>query len=157
MMMRGEFFESYDDAEWEEESDNDMDFGLVHRKVFSPPSPNLEKSAGKSNQTSEDRMTQLIHLQKSNGIFELSSEKWAGSVFEEYSGTYLDVQSNCPSGIPMESWLTALAINICEMKMSDKKVLWELVVQKSTKCLRQLHKDQHQMLLDKAKELIRNY
>ena len=142
-----------DDDSLVEQCDNDMDCGIFD----SAPSTNLKSSSEKSNHTSEDRMTELVHLQKSNGIFELSSEKWAGSVFEEYSGTYADVQSRCPSGIPLESWLTALAINICEMKMSDKKVLWELVVQKSKKCLMHLHKDEHQMLLDKAKELIKNY
>ena len=140
-----------EEEEREEESEDDMGCDLFD----SAPFTNLTSSSGIRNQQPEDRMTELIHLQKSNGIFELPSEKWAGSVFEEFSGTYADVQSKCPTGIPLESWLTALAINICEVKMSDKKVLWELVVQKSKKCLKQLHNDEYQMLLEKAKELIK--
>ena len=84
-------------------------------------------------QSLEEKITSLIYMQNSNGIFDLSSEEWEGSVFDEYAGKFADVGDICPLGISFENWLTALAINIFELKMSNKK----LVVQKSKNFLKQ--------------------
>ena len=84
---------------------------------------------------SMDEMTELIYLQKSNGVFEISSENWIGSVYEEYLGSYFDVKSSCPTGIYINLWITALSMKIFEVKMEDKKDLWDLVMQKSHKFL----------------------
>ena len=103
-------------------------------------------------------MTQLISLQKSNGIFEISPPNWKGSVFEVFAGKYEDVQSSCPTGIKLNLWITALAIKIMEVKMSEKKELWELVIQKSKKLLnKEIKKNSEtiQLLLDKAEEYIK--
>ena len=103
-------------------------------------------------------MTELISLQKSNGIFEISSNDWPESVFDFYAGKYEDVQTGCPSGVALNLWITALAIKIMEIKMSDKKELWELVVQKSKKSINvelKKDKDQLQMLLGKAEEYVK--
>ena len=107
--------------------------------------------------TSQDRITSLIHFQKSNGIFELSSDDWEGSVFHKYAGKYFEVTANCPEGIPIASWLTALAISILKMKMNKKRTLWELVAQKSMKSLKRNHGDEHQMLIVKAEEFIEHH
>lgn len=82
-----------------------------------------------------DKMTELINLQKSNGEFELSSENWAGSILEAYLGNYSDVKSCCPNGININLWITALSMKILEVKMDDRKDLWDLVMQKSHKFL----------------------
>ena len=82
-----------------------------------------------------DKMTELINLQKSNGIFETSSDNWIGSVLEEYLGGYSDVMSSCPNGIDINLWITALSMKILEVKMDDRKDLWDLVMQKSHKFL----------------------
>ena len=106
----------------------------------------------------EDRMTELISLQKSSGMFEISSNDWQNSVFEYYAGEYVAVQDSCPPGITIILWTTAIAINILEIKMSDQKELWELVARKSKNCLNvELKKDKQQLqnLLDKAKEYIK--
>ena len=84
---------------------------------------------------SMDKMTELINLQKSNGVFEISSENWIGSVYEEYLGSYSDVKSSCPKGIDINLWITALSMKIFEIKMEDKKDLWDLVMRKSHKFL----------------------
>ena len=113
--------------------------------------------AGKTTKP-EDRMRELIGLQKSNGMFELSSEDWIDSVFEVYTGNYVDVQSSCPTGVAFNLWITALAIKIMEIKMSETKELWELVLHKSKERLNiELKKNekQCQMLLNKAEERIK--
>ena len=105
----------------------------------------------------EDRMSELISLQKSNGIFDISSNDWTESVLEFYVGKYEDVHSCCPPGVTITLWITALAIKILEIKMSDKKDLWELVAQKSKKSLNvelKKNKEQLQALLDKAEEYV---
>ena len=111
----------------------------------------------KTNQT-KDRMTELIGLQKSNGIFDISSKDWAESILECYAGKYEDVKSSCPPGVKVELWITALSIKIMELKMSNQKELWELVAQKSKKSLNvelNKNKDQLQMLLDQAEEYLK--
>ena len=103
----------------------------------------------------EDKMSELISLQKSNGIFDVSSNDWTESVFNFYLGKYEDVSSSCPPGVTITLWITALAIKIMEIKMSDKRELWELVAQKSKKSLNvelKKSKEQLQELLDKAEE-----
>ena len=104
-------------------------------------------------------MTELISLQKSNGIFEISSNNWIDSVFEFYSGmSYDECQSRCPSGVAFNLWITALAIKILELQMPSQKELWELIVQKGKKCLNvELKKDKEklEMLLNKAEECIK--
>jgi hypothetical protein len=114
------------------------------------------KNSRKTKQT-EDRMSELIGLQKSNGIFEISSKDWTESVLDFFAGKYKDVQSSCPPGVTLELWITALAIKIIEVKMSDKKELWELVAQKSNKALNvELKNDEEQIqtILDQAEEYL---
>ena len=134
-----------------EESDDDMGCDL-----FDDNSGAIDDSP-KTNQT-KDRMTELIGLQKSNGIFDISSKDWAESILECYAGKYEDVKSSCPPGVKVELWITALSIKIMELKMSNQKELWELVAQKSKKSLNvelNKNKDQLQMLLDQAEEYLK--
>ena len=104
------------------------------KMITNPMSDCSMKNSRKTKQT-EDRMSELIGLQKSNGIFEISPKDWTESVLDFYAGKYEDVKSSCPHGVRLELWITALAIKIMEVKMSDKKELWELVAQKSKKSL----------------------
>jgi hypothetical protein len=96
-----------------EEVDDDMECVLLDDDSLA-----IDDSR-KTNQT-EDRMNELIGLQKSNGIFEISSKDWTKSVMDFYAGKYEDVKSSCPPGVTLELWITALAIKIMEVKMSDK-------------------------------------
>ena len=109
-------------------------------------------------QHSKDKMTELINLQKSNGAFEISSENWIGSVYEEYLGSYSDVKSSCPEGIDINLWITALSMKIFEVKMEDKKDLWDLVMRKSHKFLNaELNKinENYENLMNQAEKLVK--
>ena len=103
-----------------------------------------------------EKMTDLINLQKSNGSLELSSVNWGGSVLEEYLGSYSDVQSNCPPEIEMNLWITLLSMKIFEIKMADKKDLWDLVMRKSHKFLNQQVKGNIENLIDQAEKYVKS-
>ena len=136
-----------------------IDAGLNSPRSSSSPHPkSIRQHEFLENvtQSLEDKMTSLVYMQNYNGIFDLSSEEWEGSVFDEYAGKFDDVVNICPLGISFENWLAALAINIFELKMSNKKKLWELVVQKSKKFLKQTVGDDYEILLSKAKDWIHN-
>ena len=108
---------------------------------------------------SNDRMTELINLQKSNGMFDVTHEHWAGSVLEIYLGSYIDVTSNCPSGIEIHLWITALSMKILEIKMGDKKELWDLIARKGQKFLNlEMQKENRncQELLDQAETYVKS-
>ena len=105
----------------------------------------------------DDRMTELISLQKSNGAFKISQANWMGSVFELHTGKFQDVQSNRPAGITIDVWMTALAFKILELEMATQKDMWELAARKSKKyILLELKEDQEhlKMLLNNAEEYI---
>ena len=107
---------------------------------------------------SMDKMTELINHQKSNGVFEISSKNWIGSVLEEYLGNYPDVKSCCPKGIEINLWITALSMKIFEVKMEDKKDLWDLVMQKSHKFLiAELNKvdETYENLMNEAEKFVK--
>ena len=92
-----------------------------------------------------------------SSAFKLYSKKWKNSVFEEYTGSYEAVQSSCPKCVKITLWITALAIKILELKMLEKKDLWELVAQKSRKYIHaKLNQDikERFSLLAKAEEYI---
>ena len=106
-----------------------------------------------------DKMTELINLQKSNGVFELSSENWNGSVLEEYLGSYSDVMSSCPNGIDINLWITALSMKILEVKMADREDLWDLVMQKSKKFLNaEVNKvnENYENLMNQAEKFVKS-
>ena len=143
-------------AEHCESIDFSDDDGFVEIKDFSRRVIVCEMSSNINVMgNSGDRMTELINLQKSNGVFELSSENWVGSVLEEYLGSYSDVKSNCPPGIEMNLWITALSMKILEIKMGDKKDLWDLVMRKSHKFLNQKLKGNLEILIDQAEKYVK--
>ena len=122
-------------SEEDDESDDDMGFGMMDNdsgaescvfKGFGLTTDSVSKT-----KQPKDRMTELISLQKSNVIFDISSNDWTESVLDFYAGKYEDVQSSCPSGVAINLWITSIGIKIMEIKMSDKKELWELVAQKA--------------------------
>ena len=118
-------------------------------------SKNIEKkSQVEVKKNSTERMTELISLQKSNGVFKISDEDWTGSVLEDYLGSYSDVKSNCPLGIEMNLWITALSMKVLEIKMEDKKDLWDLVMRKSHKFLNQELKGAMENLIDQAAKYV---
>ena len=107
----------------------------------------------------KDKMTELINLQQSNGSFDVSNKDWTGSVLEEYLGGYIEVKSCCPIGLKMSLWITALSIEILEVKMDDKKELWDLVLRKSRKFLKdQLSKEDgdYKELIDLAEIYVKS-
>ena len=103
--------------------------------------------------TLDDKMTALISLQNANGMFALSGDGWNESVFELYVGKLEEVKSACPKHIGFDLWTTALAIKIMELKMGEKRELWELVAEKGKQyLLSQLANGEHQYntLLEEA-------
>ena len=103
--------------------------------------------------TLDDKMTALISLQNANGMFALSGDGWNESVFELYVGKLEEVKSACPKHVGFDLWTTALAIKIMELKMDEKRDLWELVAEKGKQyLLSQLTHGEHQYntLLEEA-------
>ena len=101
----------------------------------------------------------LINLQKSNGAFEVSANGWDGSILGKYLGAYSDVNSECPSGIPIHLWITALSMKILEIKMGEDKDLWDLVMRKSQIFIRaELNKIKadYEELIDQAEKFIQS-
>ena len=88
----------------------------------------------KSLLTLDEKMVDLIHLQRSNGMFQISDAIWNETAFCIYAGSFDQVTSACPKDIALEVWLTALAVTIFELKMYEKKKLWELVAEKAKMC-----------------------
>ena len=105
-------------------------------------------------------MTVLINSQSSNGMFMFSGndeEMWNNSAFNIYAGKFEKVRSECPTGLILDLWITALAVKIMELKMPHKKDLWELVATKSKKCLLNELKNNHEecsQLLNMAEKYI---
>ena len=113
------------------------------------------KKASKTN--TDDKLAQVVSLQKSSGSFEICSDEWKNSTFEVYAGKFEDVLSSCPTGIKNTVWVTALAVKILELKMAETRDLWELVVKKSKQyILAELKEDKEkcEQLLSKAEEYI---
>ena len=105
------------------------------------------------------RMTTLICLQKSGGAFDIPQDKWINSGLEVFLGKFEDCHSSCPAGSKITLWVTALAIKVLELKMIEKRDIWELAAKKSKKYLLNELKDdseQCQILLSKAEEYINN-
>ena len=101
----------------------------------------------------------LINLQKSNGAFEVSANGWDGSILGNYLGVYSDVNSECPSGIPIHLWITALSMKILEIKMGEDKDLWDLVMRKSQIFIRaELNKIKadYEELIDQAEKFVQS-
>ena len=86
----------------------------------------------------------------------MSDEDWTGSVLEEYLGSYSDVKSNGPPGIEMNLWITALSMKVLEIKMEDKKDLWDLVMRKSHKFLNKELNGSIENLLDLAAKYVKS-
>ena len=107
----------------------------------------------------KDEMTELIGLQMSNGLFDISNKEWTGSVLEKYLGAYTEVKFGCPLGMKTYLWITALSMKILEIKMSDKKDLWDLVAQKSEKFLKEEFKQEmenYKSLIDLAEKYVKS-
>ena len=147
--------------------DTDMDYG----SSFAIESESATVSSSAENSTlggnsrskmasqtnTDDELAQLVSLQKSNGSFEICSDKWKNCVFEVYAGKFEDVLSSCPTGIKNNVWVPALAVKILEMKMAETRDLWELVAKKSKHyILAELKEDKEkcEQLLGKAEEYI---
>ena len=116
------------------------------------------KNLNKTKKSSVDNdMTELVKLQTSSGMFEITANGWKTSVFETYLGKFQEVKESCPEGTELNAWLTSLAMKILELKMGEKKDLWELVAEKSKKfLLSQLlnNEEEYNKLQEKAEEYI---
>ena len=139
--------------------DSSSDDASAERCVSNFSSKSQERVKCEATTGSNDRMTELINLQKSNGMFDVTHEHWAGSVLEIYLGSYIDVTSNCPSGIEIHLWITALCMKILEIKMGDKKELWDLIARKGQKFLNlEMQKENRncQELIDQAENYVKS-
>ena len=139
--------------------DSSSDDASAERCVSNFSSKSQERVKCEATTGSNDRMTELINLQKSNGMFDVTHEHWAGSVLEIYLGSYIDVTSNCPSGIEIHLWITALSMKILEIKMGDKKELWYLIARKGQKFLNlEMQKENRncQELIDQAENYVKS-
>ena len=117
----------------------------------------ISRSKKASQMNTDDKMAQLVSLQKSNGSFEICSDEWKNGVFEVYAGKFEDVLSSCPSGVKSTVWVTALALKILELNMAETINLWELVGKKTKQFILaelKADKEQCEQLLSKAEEYI---
>ena len=116
----------------------------------------------------KDDLTMLLDQQSFEGAFAWSVifQKLSGKTLDEIqSAKPIELKSFCQAGGTKEEsaattattiWLTAIAIQLMKLKMQDKSVLWELVVNKSMAYLRQILKEDHLVasILNEAKTLI---
>ena len=145
-------------TQYELSDDSSSDDVCAEKCVSNFRSKSRERGQCEATTGTKDKMTEVISLQKSNGMFDVSREHWAGSVLETYLGSYIDVKSNCPSGIKMHLWITALSMKILEVKMEDKKDLWDLVMQKSKKFLNaEVNKvnEKYENLMNQAEKFVK--
>ena len=140
---------------------SDEDDGLIQESSSGPVlmSRSIKRTELECKIDTRDEMTELISLQKSNGLFEISNKEWKGSVLEKYLGPYTEVRFGCPLGMKTYLWITALSMKILEIKMSDKKDLWDLVAQKSEKFLKEELKQEmenYKSLIDLAEKYVKS-
>ena len=45
------------------------------------------------------------------------------------------IKINCPDGVDMDIWITAICIALIEIKFKESKDLWELVTSKARKAI----------------------
>ena len=116
----------------------------------------------------KDDLTMLLDQQSFEGAFVWSIifQKLTGKTQDEIQNAKpIELKSFCQAGATKEEsavttattiWLTAIAIQLMKLKMQDKSVLWELVVNKSMAYLRQILKEDHLVasVLNEAKTLI---
>ena len=105
----------------------------------------------------DDKMTALVKLQMSDGMFEAAADAWDNGVFNTYLGSFEATKSACPENTEFNLWLTALAVKILELKMDEKKHLWELVADKSKKyLLKHLgnNEEEYKKLQEKAEQYV---
>ena len=77
----------------------------------------------------DDAITALVDLQSTNGCFQ-----W-GKGFDRQGLDKKKVTDSTPSGTEFSEWLTALAIQLMELKLQDHRDVLELVIKKARKYL----------------------
>eukprot|EP00112_Aurelia_sp_Birch-Aquarium-sp1_P017502 Seg4063.1 transcript_id=Seg4063.1/GoldUCD/mRNA.D3Y31 product="von Willebrand factor A domain-containing protein 5A" protein_id=Seg4063.1/GoldUCD/D3Y31 len=116
----------------------------------------------------KDDLTLLLDQQSFEGAFSWSVifQKLTAKTQDEILSTKpTELASFCQAGTTIEDsaattattiWLTAIAIQLMKLKMQDKSVLWELVVNKSMAYLRKILKEDQLVVfvLNKAKTLV---
>ena len=145
------------DMDYESSCRSELESAAVSSRAESSMLGGISRSKKASQTNTDDKMAQLVSLQKSNGSFEICSDEWKNGVFEVYAGKFEDVLSSCPTGVKNTVWVTALAVKILQLKMAETRDLWELVGKKSRQyILAELKEDkeQYEQLLSKADEYI---
>ena len=92
-------------------------------------------------------------------MFEIADDAWNNGVFNTYLGSFEETKSACPKDTEFNLWLTVLAVKILELKMDEKKHLWELVADKSKKyLLKQLgnNEEEYKKLQETAVQYVKN-
>ena len=126
-----------------EESDNDMSFGLFEAESSSDDSDAEEEMKCS---VKEPGLNELIDLQSANGTFKMgkSIETFLNMKEEE-------IKKNCPEGVDMDIWITALCINLIEIKFKESKDLWELVTSKARKSIGRATENMDEILVKAEK------
>merc|ERR1719510_330996 len=112
----------------------DCSLSANSEQLAAPPAATGFNSFGQNS----DPVEILIGQQKADGSFQYDAP-----LFENHLGLSSDqIQAKCPPRINASIiWITALAIAIFKKRFSDKKDLWELVVDKAYKYLKNLEGD----------------
>jgi hypothetical protein len=118
-------------------------------------------------------MVSLINFQSYDGSFTCPQDKWKQSIFESCFGKRDDVIASWPMKYEINepigytnfnTWTTALAIKFMELKMSEKKDMWELVAKKGECFIKQqleasktskIVNHEFQTLMDRAEKFIK--
>ena len=78
----------------------------------------------------EPGLNELIDLQLANGTFKMGK-----SIETLLNMKEKVIKTNCPDGVDMDIWITAICIALIEIKFKESKDLWELVTSKARKAI----------------------
>ena len=94
----------------------------------------------------EPGLNELIDLQSANGTFKMGkSIETLLNMKEE------EIKKNCPEGVDMDIWITALCIALIEIKFKESKDLWELVTSKARKSIGRVTENMDEILVKAEK------
>ena len=100
----------------------------------------------KDHSVKEPGLNELIDLQSANGTFEMGK-----SIETHLNMKEEDIKKNCPQGVDMDIWITALCIALIEIKFKESKDLWELVTSKARKSIESATENMDEILVKAEK------
>ena len=100
-------------------------------------------------------LNELIDLQLANGTFKMGKSIETLLNMEEKV-----IKINCPDGVDMDIWITAICIALIEIKFKESKDLWELVTSKARKAIGRSTENMDEILMmakNHVKIQLKNY